>query len=67
MKIWFTARNARRDELGREEAERLTEAGESLQDQMQLLREEQAEMHERIDFAERLLTKGPPPAEPPAR
>lgn len=44
---------------GSEEAlERLGETVEDLRDQVRFLREEFTDLNERVDFAERLLTKG---------
>ena len=45
------------------ENERLTEAVEQLQDEVRLMREEFTELHERVDFAERLLARGKSPDE----
>ncbi len=45
------------------EHERLTEAVEQLQDEVRLMREEFTELHERVDFAERLLARGKSPDE----
>lgn len=58
MKIWVTARSSRKAQVGREGLERLLEAMEGLQEQMFDVREAVAELHERIDFTERLLTRG---------
>ena len=52
------ARGRRHSEVGREEVDRLTDAVETLHDQVYQLRDSMAELHERVDFAERLLTKG---------
>ena len=41
-----------------EEVERLTEAVRALHDDVRQLREEMLELHERMDFAERMLTSG---------
>ncbi len=58
MKIWLTERSSRRAQVGREELERLSEAMQGLQEQLFDVREAVAELHERIDFTERLLTRG---------
>ncbi len=52
------ARGRRHSEVGREEVDRLTDAVENLHDQVYQMRDSMAELHERVDFAERLLTKG---------
>ncbi len=58
LKILVSARKARRGEIGKEEVQRLAETVEGLQDQMYQVRDGVSELHERMDFAERLLTKG---------
>ncbi len=63
MKMRLTARlhassNQNRDEKDREEVERLGEAVDNLQDQVRSMRDEFSELHERVDFAERLLSRG---------
>ncbi len=40
------------------ENERLAEAVEQLQDEVRLMREEFADLHERVDFTERILSEG---------
>ncbi len=40
------------------ENERLTEAVEQLQDEVRLMREEFTDLHERVDFTERILSEG---------
>ena len=52
------ARGRRHSEVGREEVDRLSDAVENLHDQLYQMRDSMAELHERVDFAERLLTKG---------
>jgi predicted nuclease with TOPRIM domain len=42
----------------KEERERLVEAVTSLRDEVRMLREEFGELYERVEFAERLLTRG---------
>jgi hypothetical protein len=56
--VWLAMRTSRRGELGRDEAERLREALESMNERLFEVRDSVAELHERMDFAERLLTKG---------
>jgi predicted nuclease with TOPRIM domain len=57
MKMWLKARADRLSASSRGETERLIEVLEGLQDQVQLLREDFGELNERVDFAERLLTR----------
>jgi len=57
MRMWLKAKSDRLSSPGRKETEQLIDAVESLQDQVQLLREEYGELHERVDFAERLLAR----------
>jgi PleD family two-component response regulator len=56
--VWLAMRTGRRGELGRDETERLREALESVNERLFELRDSVTELHERMDFAERLLTKG---------
>lgn len=69
--IWAQRLKARRDQaLDGEESERQVEDGvEALDEEVGQLRRELSEMHERLDFAERMLAQRPaasvPPAEPP--
>ena len=58
LKILISARRTRHGEIGKEEAQRLAETVEGLQDQMYQVRDAVSELHERMDFAERLLTRG---------
>ncbi len=63
MKMRLNARlhassNQNRDEKDSEEVERLGEAVDNLHDQLRLMRDEFSELHERVDFAERLLSRG---------
>lgn len=58
LKILISARKTRHGEIGKEEVQRLAETVEGLQDQLYQVRDAVAELHERVDFAERLLTKG---------
>ncbi|UCG86354.1 MAG: hypothetical protein JSW71_21030 [Gemmatimonadota bacterium] len=57
MKMWLKARTDRLSSPDRGEVERLSDAVENLRDQVQLLREDFGELHERVDFAERLLAR----------
>jgi PleD family two-component response regulator len=56
--VWLAMRTGRRGELGRDETDRLREALESVNERLFELRDSVTELHERMDFAERLLTKG---------
>ncbi|UCF41241.1 MAG: hypothetical protein JSW43_02600 [Gemmatimonadota bacterium] len=58
LSMILKARGRRHGEVSREQVERLTDAVETLHDQMYQMRDSVAELHERVDFAERLLTKG---------
>jgi hypothetical protein len=58
MRMWLNARIERLRGGSREEVERLSEAVERLYHATQLMREELGELQERMDFAERLLTRG---------
>jgi hypothetical protein len=58
LKILISARKTRHGEIGKEEVQHLAETVEGMQDQMYQVRDAVAELHERVDFAERLLTKG---------
>jgi predicted nuclease with TOPRIM domain len=59
MKLRYS--HLRESRLGggvKEERERLVEAVTSLRDEVRMLREEFGELYERVEFAERLLTRG---------
>lgn len=58
LKILVSARKTRHGEVGKEEVQRLAESVEGLQDQMYQVRDAVSDLHERVDFAERLLTRG---------
>ncbi|MDH3290932.1 MAG: hypothetical protein OEO20_13285 [Gemmatimonadota bacterium] len=59
MKIRYThLRQTRLGQGGQEEMEHLTEDVATLHDEVRLLRQDFAEMYERVEFAERLLTRG---------
>ena len=47
-----------RETPGGENFERLTEAVEQLTDEVRLMREEFGDLHERVDFNERMLAQG---------
>ena len=44
-----------------EDVERLADAVDGLHEEVRMLREEYTELHERMDFAERMLSTGKPP------
>ncbi len=46
-----------------EEVDRLTDAVEGLAEEVRMLRDEYGELHERVDFAERILARGKSPDE----
>ena len=70
MKMRLTARlhessNQNRVEKDRDEVDRLTEAVDALHEQVRMMRDEFTDLHERVDFAERLLSRGEiSPSEP---
>ncbi len=60
LKMRFNHKFRMRERPGGEDAERLTEAVEQLHDEIRLMREEFADLDERVDFAERMLSTGKP-------
>ena len=56
--LWLAAKTSRSRVVSREEFDRVTEALGNANDQLYEVRESMSELHERVDFAERLLTKG---------
>ncbi len=58
MSMWYKHRESRSNQIGADEFERLTEAVESLHEQTAILRDEFQDLHERVDFAERVLSQG---------
>ena len=58
MKIWLRSKVERQQLAGRRDMERIEESLYSLHDNLQSLREQLGELHERVDFAERFLTQG---------
>ena len=58
MKIRLDAKIRLQQGAPREEIERLTDLVEGLRDEVRLLRDEFGELHERVDFAERVLSRG---------
>jgi hypothetical protein len=57
MKMRWKHKETQLGSAGRDEIDRLTEAVDTLGDQVEHLTTETADLHERLDFAERLLTK----------
>ena len=60
LKMRFNHKFRMRERPGGEDTERLTEAVEQLHDEMRLMREEFADLDERVDFTERMLSQGKP-------
>ena len=58
MRMRLTAKLHAQAQLPREEVERLADAVEYLNDQVRTMGEDLAELSERVDYAERLLTAG---------
>ncbi len=59
MKMRYThLRHTRHSQVGQEDVERLTEDMARLRDEVRVLREEFVELFERVEFAERVLTRG---------
>ena len=65
----FLGYKARRLELssGRGDAGRVEELVEELRNEVQALRGDLGELHERMDFAERMLTRGQEAQSPPGK
>jgi hypothetical protein len=57
MKMWLKHRDTRRNQIDRDDFGKLAEAVESLHEQTAIMREEFQELHERLDFAERVLSQ----------
>jgi hypothetical protein len=66
LRMFFTYK-AKRLELGagRGDMGRVEELVEEVRGEVQLLRGEVGELHERVDFTERLLARGSPDTSPP--
>ena len=58
LKMRFNHKFRMRERLGGEDTERLAEAVEQLHDEVRLMREEFADLDERVDFTERMLSQG---------
>jgi hypothetical protein len=60
LKMRFNHKFRMRERPEGEDTERLTEAVEQLTDEVRSMREEFADLHERVDFTERMLSQGEP-------
>lgn len=60
MKMRLSAKVRLQQDSKSEDVERLADAVDGLQEEVRMLREEYAELHERMDFAERMLSTGKP-------
>ncbi len=60
MKMRLSAKVQLQQGSKSEEVERLADAVEGLHEEVRMLREDYAELHERMDFAERMLSSGKP-------
>ncbi len=60
MKMRLSAKVQLQEGSKSEDVERLAHAVEGLHEEVRMLREEYAELHERMDFAERILSTGKP-------
>jgi hypothetical protein len=58
FRMWLKARSDRRGEIEPGDLRRLTDAMESMHAQLHQVSESMAELHERVDFTERMLTRG---------
>jgi hypothetical protein len=61
VRLWLGYKRERLRDGRPQDVERLSDAVEALHDQVHSLRDELGEVHERLDFAERLLTSGRDP------
>jgi hypothetical protein len=58
MRMWLNARIQTRQKLPAEEFERLADTVDRLHEEVRLVRDELVELHERVDFTERMLVRG---------
>jgi uncharacterized protein YlxW (UPF0749 family) len=58
MKMRLSAKVQLQQGSKKEDVERLADAVDALHDEVRMLREEHAELQERMDFAERMLSSG---------
>ena len=63
-RMWLRSKTERLQLTGRNDLERLVEAVDTLHERLHYMQEEIGELNERVDFAERLLSKGNGQAEP---
>jgi hypothetical protein len=63
-RMWLRSKTDRLRLAGRDDMERLVEAVDTLHERLHYLQEEMGELNERVDSAERLLSKGDGPGEP---
>ena len=63
MKMRLSAKAKLQQGSKGEEVDRLTDAVEGLAEEVRMLRDEYGELHERVDFAERILARGKSPDE----
>ncbi len=62
IKMRYThLRQTRHGQIGQEELDRLAEDVERLRDEVRVLRDEFVDVYERLEFAERVLTRGKAP------
>ena len=60
MKMRLSAKVQLQEGSKSEDVERLADAVDGLHEEVRMLREEYTELHERMDFAERMLSTGQP-------
>ncbi len=60
MKMRLSAKVQLQQGSKSEDVERLADVVDGLHEEVRMLREEYAELHERMDFAERMLSSGKP-------
>ncbi len=60
MKMRLSAKVQLQEGSKSEDVERLADAVDGLHEEVRMLREEYTELHERMDFAERMLSSGKP-------
>ena len=58
IKMRFTHKYRMLNRENPEQVERLTDAVQALHEDVRVMRDEMLELHERMDFAERMLTSG---------
>ncbi len=57
-RMWLRSKTERLQLSGRDDGERIAEALDALHERVQYLQDEITELNERVDFAERLLSRG---------